>query len=345
MESGRSVNVAFERFSIMSASVTVVIVPREQFGRARLSLQSVLDSTAPNCPIIYVDGNSPPDLIRDLAMRDRIRVIGKDHYLTGNAARNLALPQVRTKYVLFIDNDVQMWPGSIDAMVKCAEKTGAWVVGPLYCIGAPGAREVHTTGAEMRIVDEHGRRRWHEKHLHCGEPADKVRALVGHSARDEVEFHCMMVRAAAFERFGPLDEGFRAAFDHVDLCLAVRNANHSIYVESAATVTYLSPPPLSWSDLPFFLLRWSKAWYQSSLRHFCRKWQLDPDDEVFRTHENYRLDHRARILTQSSHMNRIIEGSVGRILEKIIEKTLVKNLERRHHLGKIGQSTAPLAPN
>jgi GT2 family glycosyltransferase len=325
----------------MSASVTVVIVPREQFGRARLSLQSVLDSTVPDCPIIYVDGNSPQDLARDLAITDRITMIRQDHYLSGNAARNLALPQVRTKYVLFIDNDVQMWPGSIDAMVKCADETGAWVVGSLYCIGAPGSRKVHSAGGEVRIVEKQGRRHIYERQLHCGERADEVRAMVGRSASDQVEFHCMMVRAAAFERFGPLDEGLRAAFDHVDLCLAVRNANHPIYVETAATVTYLPPPPIQWSDLPFFLVRWSEAWYQSSLHHFCEKWQLDPDDEVFRVHENYRLDHRARILTQSSRMNRIIEGSVG----KILEKTLVKNLERRHHPGKIAQSHAPLAPN
>jgi GT2 family glycosyltransferase len=168
-----------------------------------------------------------------------------------------------------------------------------------------------------------------------------VRALVGRSARDEVEFHCLLLRSAALDTFGPLDEGYLSSFDHVDLCLAVRNANHPIYVETAATVTYLSPPPLSWSDLPLFLLRWSEAWYQSSLRHFCRKWQFDPDDEAFRPHNNYRREHRARILTRSSRMNRIIEGSVGRI----VEKTLIKNLERRHPRGKIAQSTAPLVPN
>jgi GT2 family glycosyltransferase len=322
----RSVIVAGGRISIMPPSITVVSVPREQFGRARLSLQSILDASRPDSPIIYVDGNSPPDLSRDVAAtRPGVAVLRKDHYLSGNVARNLALAQVRTRYVLFVDNDVQIWPGSIDAMVKCAEETGAWIVGPLYCIGAPGGRQVHAAHTEVRIVEEHGRRHLREIKTNVGEPADKVRALLGRSPSDEVEFHCLLARTEVFDALGPLDEGFSAAFDHVDLCLSVRKAQHPIFLETGATVTYLPPPPLALSDLPFFLLRWSKAWFESSLRHFCEKWQLDLNDQVFRDHDKYRIEHRARLLTRSAQMNRMIEGSLG----KLLEKTLVKNLEHQ----------------
>jgi GT2 family glycosyltransferase len=320
----RSVIVAGARVFIMPPSITVVSVPREQFGRARLSLQSILDASAPDAPIIYVDGNSPLDLARDVAaIRPGVTVIRRDHYLSGNVARNLALAQVRTRYVMFVDNDVQVWPGSIDALVKCAEDTGAWIVGPLYCIGAPGGRQVHAAYTKVRIVEEHGRRHLRELKTNVGEPADKVRALIGRRPTDEVEFHCLLARTELFDTLGPLDEGFRAAYDHVDLCLSVRKANQPIFLETAATVTYVPPPPIALSDLPFFLLRWSEEWYRSSLRHLCEKWQLDPDDEVFRDHERYRMDHRARLLTRSSQMNRMIEGSLG----KLLEKTLVKNLE------------------
>ncbi|HLI80334.1 MAG TPA: glycosyltransferase [Candidatus Binataceae bacterium] len=310
----------------MPPSITIVSVPREQFGRARLSVQSILDSTAPDAPIIYVDGNAPPELSRDVAAtRSGVAVIRKDHYLSGNVARNLALAQVHTRYVLFVDNDVQMWPGSIDALVKCAEETGAWIVGPLYCIGAPGGRQVHAAHTEVRVVEEHGRRHLRELKTNVGEPANKVRAQLGRVPTDEVEFHCLLARTELFEALGPLDEGFLVAFDHVDLCLSVRKANHPIYLETAATVTYMPPPPIALSDLPFFLLRWSEAWYRSSLQHLCEKWQLDPDDEVFRDHEKYRTDHRARLLTRSAQMNRMIEGSLG----KILENTLVRNLEHQ----------------
>jgi GT2 family glycosyltransferase len=308
---------------LMSSLVTIVIVPREQFSRARLSLQSILDTTPRDCPIIYVDGNSPPEVARDLeAMSDRLLLIRKDHYLPANTARNLALAHVRTKYVAFLDNDVLAWPGWITSLVKCAEDTGAWVVGPLYCIGSPDSQEVHSAGADLGIIEENGRRRIHELTHHCGKQADEVRALVGRAPRDQMEFHCLLARTEVFDRLGPLDERLLVAFDHVDFCMAVRNANQRVFIESAANVTYLAPPPLAWSELPFFLLRWSETWFQSSKDHFCKKWELDPGDAVFQDHENYRVQHRARILTRSVHVNRIVELTLG----KILEKTLVKNL-------------------
>src|SRR5579872_454272 len=234
---------------IMSSLVTIVIVVREQFGRARLSLQSILQTTPRDCPIIYVDANSPPDVVRDIERAgDRLQVIRKDHYLPCNKARNLALKHVRTKYVVFIDNDVLVWPGWITSLIKCGEETGAWLVGPLYCIGGPDSQEVHTAGADARIIEEHGRRRIHELHHHCGKPADEVRALVGRTPRDELEFHCMLARTEVFDRLGPLDERLLVAFGHMDLCMTVRNANQKVFIESAATVTYLAPPPLGWSD-------------------------------------------------------------------------------------------------
>ena len=191
---------------IMSSLVTIVIVGREQFSRARLSLQSILQTTPRDCPIIYVDGNSPPEVARELeAASDRLVLIRKDHYLPCNKARNQALTHVRTKYVVFVDNDVLVWPGWISSLIKCAEETGAWLAGPLYCIGGPESQEVHTAGADAGIIEEHGRRRIHELHHHCGKQAAEVRALVGRAPRDELEFHCLLARTEIFDRLGLLD--------------------------------------------------------------------------------------------------------------------------------------------
>jgi len=67
----------------------IVIVPREQFGRARLSLQSVLDSTERDYLAIYLDGNSPPNLARDLEsmgliMTDRSTTLDNNSCETGH---------------------------------------------------------------------------------------------------------------------------------------------------------------------------------------------------------------------------------------------------------------------
>jgi len=200
------------RIMLVSPSVTIVSVPREQFSRTRLSLQSILDARELDWPIIHVDGNSPSGLMRELAaIHERIDIVHKDEYLTGNEARNLALARVGTRYVIFIANDVQVWPGALRAMVKCAEKTGAWIVGPLCCAGAPFSQRVHVARCQLRIVEEDGRRRLHEVKPDCNEPAAEVRSRLGRGVSEEVEFHCLLARTELFDRIGALDEDFSPA--------------------------------------------------------------------------------------------------------------------------------------
>src|SRR5207249_8335576 len=57
-----------------------------------------------------------------------------ERHLVPNEARNIGLRRVRTRYVVFIDNDAVPAPGWLERMVECAEETGAWVVGPLYLV-------------------------------------------------------------------------------------------------------------------------------------------------------------------------------------------------------------------
>jgi hypothetical protein len=69
-----------------------------------------------------------------------------------------------------------------------------------------------------------------------------------------------------------LDEGLLSVHEHIDFCLAVRNAGGSVYLEPKAVTTYVPPPPCKWWDLPFFMLRWSEEWNLATARHFNEKW-------------------------------------------------------------------------
>ncbi len=74
---------------------------------------------------------------------------------------------------------------------------------------------------------------------------------------------------------GPLDEALLSTREHVDLCFTVREAGGTAWFEPNAVVTYVVAPPFAWTDLPYYLLRWSDTWGQASLRHFEQKWNLD----------------------------------------------------------------------
>jgi GT2 family glycosyltransferase len=257
--------------------VTVVVVPRERFSVARRSLTNLYDKTEQPFELVYVDGNSPRRVhhrLREEAGRYGFRLVRTERYLSPNQARNLGLRFVRTPYVVFIDNDVIVTPGWLSALVECAEETGAWVVGTLNFEGDLEDAIVHNAGGFCRFDGPEGSRTLVQEnrygHRHRNElPEDLSRLKV-----DYVEFHCMLVRRSAFEAIGPLDENLRSTREHLDLCLQVAAAGGEIWSELTSLVTYDHPPPVTLTDLPFFMLRWSEAWNVASLRHFAKKYGL-----------------------------------------------------------------------
>ncbi len=272
--------------------VTVVMSPRERFSGVRRSIECLYQNTSLPFAFVCVDGGSPRPTRRYLAAESRrrgFRLIRTDHYLTPNEARNLALREVKTAYVVFIDNDVIVSPGWLEALTRCAEETGAEIVTPLICIGEPIATTIHFAGGMAAIVEESGRRVFHEEHLLAGRRLPEVRADLVRRDVELAEFHCVLVRAEVFERLGPLDENLKTVHEHIDLCLTVRQHGGRVLFEPEAVVTYVLRRGLRPSDLPFYFYRWSKPATLETEQHFHRKWRIAFDD---RTTQVFVVPHR-----------------------------------------------------
>src|SRR6266446_7089379 len=130
--------------------VTVVVVPRERFSVARRALECLLSETTYPFRLVYIDGASPRPVKRYLeaeARRSGFRLLRSEHHLSPTEARNLGLREAAgTRYVVFIDNDVLVRAGWLEALVGCADETDAWLVGPLYCFGEPPFSTIHMAG-------------------------------------------------------------------------------------------------------------------------------------------------------------------------------------------------------
>jgi len=259
--------------------VTIVVVPRERFSYTERSLQSIYDHTTFPFRLVYVSAGAPSRVKQFLVFESaqkNFQLVSTDYCLAPNEARNLGLRKVKTKYVVFMDNDALVTPGWLEALVRCAEETDAWVVGPLYLIGEIEIANIehafiHMAGGAAHIEEEQGRRILYDEHLLADLPlAD--RSQIKRGPRDYVEFHCMLVRTDVFERLGPLDEQLLSVNEHMDFCFEVRKAGGSVYMEPEALTSYVPPPrACDWRDLPFFMLRWSDAWNQASANHFDQK--------------------------------------------------------------------------
>ncbi len=318
--------------------VTVVVVPRERFSSAPESLRSVLRETDEPYELVYVDGGSPSNIRRQLeaeADRAGFRLIRKDRYLSPNEARNLGLREVKTEYVVFVDNDVVVAPGWLSSLVECADATGAAVVGPLTCIGRPEHEVIHLAGGDVEITGQangDGGYRAVKERMHL--PGRRVMSVRSELTRSEcrlAEFHCVLVRRELFDRIGPLDEEMLNTREHLDFSLEVMKAGGTIYFEPESVVTYVPGPPFKPTDIPFYMLRWSDAWELKSLQRFREKWNLAEDD--FFKARYARLGWRRQHSLVRPAVRRLTLGRGSRRLERIAnraDRILNRRLSDRH---------------
>jgi GT2 family glycosyltransferase len=288
------------RDTSLESLATIVVTQREVFGATRESLESIVALTRPGYKLVYVDGGSPWHTRRYL--RRQLAELGfeyirKEYYLTPNEARNVGLQRVRTKYAVFIDNDVVVAPGWLEALIECAEETSAAVVGPIYCIGTPLHQKVHVAGGECRIVDEGGKRTFQELHDYVDRPLAEALSTLQRAETGLVEFHCVLIRSDMLDRIGPFDERLYSTPEHCDLSLLVLQAGGSVYLEPRSVVTQLEPR-IGVSELRFFALRWNRAWYRASLTRFAEKWGLSDDQADWQQLLNF-LEFRRKMYYKS----------------------------------------------
>ncbi|MBW4517916.1 MAG: glycosyltransferase [Timaviella obliquedivisa GSE-PSE-MK23-08B] len=315
--------------------VTIVVVPRERFSCTRDSLESIYEYTTLPFQLVYVDGNSPQKVhhyLKEKADERDFQLIRTDNYLSPNQARNLGLSYVQTRYVVFVDNDVIVSPGWLEALVNCADETQAAIVGPLMCQHEPIHEIIHFAGGESHIwVDKTGRRRLREKMYRQGKRVDEVRHELQRTPTELAEFHCVLVRTEIFQRSGGLDEAMFNTKEHLDFCLTVTQLGGKIYFEPASIVTYVPGPPIEWSDLPFYMLRWSDAWTLASLHRLRDKWNLSEDGYFQNRYKKVGCRRMMTIIAPVVH--RVTFGRYSKFLESLLvqgDRTLNRYLTTRH---------------
>jgi len=327
-----------------SIDVTIVVVPRERFSFAPQSLKSVLGNTEPPYKLLYVDGGSPTwvrRIIESQARENNFTLIRSEQYLSPNEARNLGFAKVQTKYTVFLDNDVVVAPGWLNGLVRCAEETGAWVVGPLYCIGQPYHQKIHMAAGLAHFEENGATHRYIDKHLMEHSWLDDVRDQLKREPSERCEFHCMLIRSDAMRTVGPLDEKLLGIVEtHSDLCLLVRNAGGTVWFEPGSVVTYVPPPPVHISDLPYFLLRWSNDWMTQGKARFAEKWGLRADDPDLIRH-NWWISYQRLLFVPPvwnalgvlglQRRNRVAAGILG-----TIDFLVTQRIARRNRTPQVG---------
>ena len=331
--------------TIEKPKVTIIACIRERFSCTRQFLENIYKNTDYPFELVYVDIGSPAHIQRYLqgkAQEKQFKLLNTGYYASPNQAKNVGLLYVlghsEPKYIVFIENDVTVKRGWLTKLVACAEETGAAVVGPLTCIGKPEHQVIHNAGGHAYIVTEvkndQIRRRIRQQAYLTGKTVAKLTEQLHRTRCDYVEFHCMLAKTEIFEKEGLLDEGMLASREHIDFCLTVSQAGGAIFSEREAVVTtdalgigsnkiglgawfgYLQIPNFEWSDLPYFMLRWSDAWDLASLHRLRDKWELS-EDKYFQ--KRYRgIGSRRHELLIQPLVRRLTFGQGSAWLEKLL---------------------------
>ncbi len=305
-----------------SKRVTVGFVPREQFSTTQRSLETLIERTEEPYDLIVVDGGSPSpvaEYLKTAARNHGFLLIRSEEFVTPNQARNLVLDHVRTRHVVFVDNDVLVQPGWLASLVDCAETTDAWVVGPLYCEFEPEANRIHMFGGEVRVSSTSaGMMEYHEQHDLAHLPLNAVTTPLVAKPTQLIEFHTVLVQMKAFEKVGRFDEGFFSHAEHGDFSLQVAKAGGEIWVEPRSVITYAPPKCLVGEDRKYFLLRWSEAWCAASYQRMSEKYGVPLKSRGVKRGHRWLASHRRFSMPWLYKFKRVLGATLGSRFEKSV---------------------------
>jgi GT2 family glycosyltransferase len=298
------------------ASSTIVVILRDRFSTARESFESLIAQNSSNFPVIYVDSCHPrpwADRLDTMAKEGKITLIRTGFHLSQHEAYNLAFPLVRTKYVIFVDNDVLFSPGWAEKLIACAEQTGATAVYPMITEPSPEGMSIHMCGGDCGVYEEDGQLWYHSLHPHSKQPAttELPRCRTG-----VLEYHAFLVRSETLQKIGPFDEKCWHALNHDDFSLMIRAAGGEIWVEPASVIVYRPPPPIEWEDLGFFINRWSANKTATSLRHFSQKWSVQIPECVPRWFNGFRR--RIHVPLRNIVRRYFGDGLLGKMMWRLV---------------------------
>jgi len=192
--------------------------------------------------IIVVDNGSEDESAH--VVRDEfpeVRLFINDHNEGYQRANNRGIRAATGEFLLLINADALLRPGSVEPMIeRMRADDRAAVVGPRLVYG-DGSFQRWTAGhapdiaaiAAFYLYAERVSEAAARRSLYLARDVDEA------FRPDWVSSACMLVRRAALDEIGLLDERYFCYMDDVDICQRLRDADWHVWYEPAAEVVHL----------------------------------------------------------------------------------------------------------
>jgi hypothetical protein len=263
--------------------VTIVISPKDRFSTAPAHLDRVR-ALAPGVRILHVlCGPMPADARRGLeerASRDRdLELLDtRADFANPYAMRNAALAQARTKYVMFLFNDVEplhsRWLANLHRAAEAQAHADVFQPFIWEGVGAP-----HATWTGISFL----RHRGELLCLHPNGPAEAVdpTTLPEREQPYFVEDHAFLARTAVLARQSILDPGAAYTREYLDMALDMRYRGARTWSVPSSQVLYRVPYEMQPGDLAYFCHRRSWQVSRGSIEYIQNKWGFRYWDDAY----------------------------------------------------------------
>lgn len=259
---------------MLAEKVVIGVVPRDRFSMFRQCLEALYSHTDVPFRIVVVSGGTDIETkqyLQKLAnQKKNLTIVLADRLLMQGEARNLAMRQIKERFVVLLENDTIMHKNWLGPLLDCIRQERAAVVAPL--ILDFWNRDIHAAGGifEEPMID--GTVEFHNRVMHAGMKALSVK--LERMKIDYPETHCVLIDRLLVRGNDLFDDV--EPFD-ADLGLTLRKQGLSILLEPCSVGTYLAPPRFEVSDIAAFKFRWDAVAWAVRNRRFMQKWKVSYD--------------------------------------------------------------------
>jgi GT2 family glycosyltransferase/SAM-dependent methyltransferase len=213
-----------------SPLLSIVVPVHGKWEYTRACLASI-EQHRPAVPfeVLIVDDASPDRTAELVAASPGVRLVRSQHNVGFVRACNLGARHARGAYLMFLNNDTEVRPGAVDALVEAADSDDR--------IGLVGAMLVYPDGRLQEsggIIWADGSGWNYGRDRDASAPEFQVRRDV-----DYCSGAAILVRREVFDSVGGFDERYAPAYyEDTDLAFAIRASGHRTIVEPRAMVVH-----------------------------------------------------------------------------------------------------------
>lgn len=218
--------------------VDVVIVAHDSGTLLECAVGSVQDQVAPGRVIVVDSGSTDGSVATLAAAHPDVRVIRVENRGFA-AANNAAIAVTSGEFVLLLNPDAMLEERCVEPLASRAKANRtAGVVAPL--VTDPDGRTQDGSFGPfptlVRVIAMRVNRFVHR--FGKGKDARPWLEIHGTTPVDWVTGACMLVRRAAIDAVGPMDEGFFLYYEDVEWCHRMRDGGWTVLIEPTTTCVH-----------------------------------------------------------------------------------------------------------